>query len=67
MVLFAPRLTVAPGALQYTTRYWESQVSLAVVVDQTFTSRDGDFRARLFIDHRHAQVFFFALNLCGFS
>ena len=35
---------------KFTTRYWESQVSLAVVVDQTFTLGCVDARAQLFID-----------------
>ena len=38
--------------------YQESQGSLAVVFDQTFTSGNGDLGANLFTDHRHIILFF---------
>ena len=41
-----------------TTGYPESQVSLAVVVDKTFTSGGVEFHAHLFIDDR--RIIFFA-------
>ena len=36
-----------------TMDYQESQVLVAVVIDWTFTSGDGDFNTRLFIDDRY--------------
>ena len=44
--------------LVYYTRYQESQGSLAVVVDRTFTSWSVDLRASLFTDHRRVILFF---------
>ena len=49
-----------PG-VQSTTRYQESQGSLAVVVDQTFTSWSVDLRASLFTDNRCVILFFACL------
>ena len=43
------------------TRYQESQGSLAVVVDRTFTSWSVDLRASLFTDHRRVVLFFACL------
>ena len=39
-------------------RYQESQGSLAVVVDWTFTPGSVDLRASLFTDHRRVFLFF---------
>ena len=44
--------------LVYTTRYQESQGSLAVVFDRTFTLGNVDLRANLFTDHRRVILFF---------
>ena len=49
-----------PGALS-TIRYQESQGSLAVVVDRTFTRGAWDMRASLFTDHRRIILFFACL------
>ena len=43
------------------TRYQESQGSLAVVVDRTFTLGSVDLRASLFTDHRRVILFFACL------
>ena len=47
-----------PG-VYFITRYQESQGSLAVVVDRTFTLGSVDLRASLFTDH-HRVILFFA-------
>ena len=44
--------------LVHTTRYQESQGSLAVVFDRTFTPGNVDLRANLFTDHRRVILFF---------
>ena len=52
-------------SIQSTTRYQESQVSPAVVIDQTFISGVVGLRtcARLFIDHHHVTFFYFACEI----
>ena len=45
--------------LVYSTRYQESQGSLAVVVDRTFNSGSVDLRTSLITDH-HCVILFFA-------
>ena len=52
-------------SIQSTTRYRESQVSLAIVVDQTFTSGVVGLHtcAHLFIDHRCVTFFFFVCEI----
>ena len=45
---------------------WESQVSLAVVVDQTFISKGMDLCTHLFIDH-YCLLFVCVLNFRGLS
>ena len=66
--------THSVSSVQSTTRYWESQISLAVmlwlsrvVVNRTFTSGGVNVHARLFGDHRHVNVFICMLNYCGWS
>ena len=57
-----------PGEFLAFTRYQENQGSLAVVVDQTFTSGGVDLRASLFIDHRSMRKFIFpVLNFHSLS
>ena len=51
------KLLESSWRLLYTTRCQESQGSLAVVFDQTFTSGYVDLRANLFTDHRRSFIF----------